>query len=804
MRAWIVWLVVAVVVAVAGCGDDRGRAARERYNAGVAKLEGGALDEAEREFLAARDLARFDDEVRFRATFDLASVAIARAEAAANAQPPKSAEAIAAYDRARTWLTDAVRRRPDDADARANLERVEARLLALVDAAGAGANKLEARLDRAIATQRSLRDATRGLWNNQAAAGGDPLAGKDEFEAAAVRQRTLAAEVGEVADLAGDEITAIGGKAEDERSDEEKVRLVQLQNLDLYVADARKAMTDARRNLHELQGELAHGRTAAALESLKRAREQLLDPITVLQGVARDQLELVGYLEVLAAPADQRRALPTWLTARAQGGEQIDLRARLEEVKARLDAVPPPAAAPTPTPTPANPADPANPAAPVDPANPANPPPPAAPADPQAAQAAKLAAQIAAARPALEEASAAMKLAADRLGGDDVAGGTAAGRDAVLALARAIEQFLPLRQLVDLTLEEQRGVVAALAPATDGTPESAAQSRGRLARVTDGTAKNRARLARMTGLIADELAAAEAAAQAPADPNAPANPDPNAAPSEAAQALERAKQLYGQAEALRAEAERALADLATVAAGGKGAPPLDSARAAEAKLVELQRLFFSVVEHLRELVREQGETRDDTTAAQGEDDAGRAARLPGLVDRQAGHVQLAEAIASALAAQADAAAQGGAAQPAPGAPSPEIFGQAATEVRTALGAMQDASATLTQARDQAQQMSFDMNPALASQATALEHLENALRLLQPPPPEQDQQDQQQDQQQQDQEQQDQQQQDQQQQQQQQSTEQQLQQLREREAERQRERREREQQRGGDAPVDKDW
>jgi hypothetical protein len=155
MRAWIVWLVVAVVVAVAGCGDDRGRAARERYNAGVAKLEGGALDEAEREFLAARDLARFDDEVRFRATFDLASVAIARAEAAASAQPPKSAEAIAAYDRARTWLTDAVRRRPDDADARANLERVEARLLALVDAAGAGANKLEARLDRAISTQRS-------------------------------------------------------------------------------------------------------------------------------------------------------------------------------------------------------------------------------------------------------------------------------------------------------------------------------------------------------------------------------------------------------------------------------------------------------------------------------------------------------------------------------------------------------------------------------------------------------------------------------------------------------------------------
>ena len=174
-------------------------------------------------------------------------------------------------------------------------------------------------------------------------------------------------------------------------------------------------------------------------------------------------------------------------------------------------------------------------------------------------------------------------------------------------------------------------------------------------------------------------------------------------------------------------------------------------------------------------------------------------QLPGLIEREGQHAQLAEAIAQALAAQADAANQQGAQPPqGGGGPTPQALGQAATEVRNALGSMQDASTTLTQARDQAQQMSVDIGPALAAQQTAIDHLEAALRLLQPPQQQQDQKNDQQDQQ--DQQQQDQQQKDQQQQ----SAEQQLQQVREREAQRERDKREREQQAGGNDPVDKDW
>jgi hypothetical protein len=758
----IAMVALVALLALVACGDASGRAARTQYNAGVALLGEGKLDEAEQALLAARDQAGYDDEVRFRAAFDLAAVAVARAEAAQAAQPPAIDQAMAAYEKARTWLSDAVRRRPKDPDARANLERVEARLLALIDAAGQGENALEKRLDRAIATERELRDAARALWAGQAASGGDPLAAKEQFEAAATRQRTLGAEVGTIADLAGDEITAIGGKTEDERSDEEKVRLVQLQNLDLYVQDARKAMTDARRNLHELAGELAHQRTGAALESLKRAREQLLDPIAVLQGVAADEVELARYLAALSAHAGKHDPLPAWLTARGLGGDQIDLRARLEEVKARLQAA-------------------------LDAPAPAD----GAAADPKAAEAAKVKAQVAAAMPSLEEASRQMKLASDALAAEDVAAGSTAAQASLVAIATAIEQFFALRQLIDVTLAQERDVIAAITPPAEGAEALPAAERAK--RVNDGVTKNRARLARMQALIAEEQAKATAPPAADPSGAAPAAPDP--------QQVEQQKQLFARAEALRVEADAALAALAAVAAGGKGAPPLESAKLAEAKLVELQKLFFSVIEHLKELIRAQGETRDDTTTAQTEDDAGRAARLPGLIERQSTHGQLAEAIAQALASQADAAQQQGGQGGAPqGGPTPQALGQAAQEVRSALGSMQDATTTLTQARDQSQQLSYDIGPAIESQKTAVEHLENALRLLQPPQ-QQDKQDKQ-DQQQQQQQQQDQQQQ--QQQQQQQSADQQLQQVREREAQREREKRERERQAGGADPVDKDW
>jgi hypothetical protein len=218
------------------------------------------------------------------------------------------------------------------------------------------------------------------------------------------------------------------------------------------------------------------------------------------------------------------------------------------------------------------------------------------------------------------------------------------------------------------------------------------------------------------------------------------------------------------------------------------------ARDADAKLTELRKLFFSVIEHLQELIREQGDTRDQTSAASGEDDFTRGPKLPGLVTRQDGHAQMAKAITEALAQQADAAAK----QPAQGqgqgqGPDPKSLAAAADEVRQSQGDMADASANLVKARD-SKTSSESLAPGVKSQGKALEHLENALRLLQPPPQKNNQSDKDQQQQQQ-------------QQQQKKQQDQQPQQggagqrARDEDARRQRERRDRDAQ---NDPVEKDW
>jgi hypothetical protein len=209
----------------------------------------------------------------------------------------------------------------------------------------------------------------------------------------------------------------------------------------------------------------------------------------------------------------------------------------------------------------------------------------------------------------------------------------------------------------------------------------------------------------------------------------------------------RAEELRGQAAAALAELDKALATttpkdpkkaaperggaLPAVPVGGAAAPGIDPmvpAKDAEAKLAELRKLFFSVIEHLEQLIRDQGDTRDQTSAIAGLDDIARAPKLPGIVTREEEHAGMAKAITDALAAQADAA---GKQPPQPGAPDAKTFSAAAEEVRLANGEIGDARGTLVKARD-ATKSSESLKPSLQSQAKAIEHLENALKLLQPP------------------------------------------------------------------------
>jgi hypothetical protein len=789
------WLIALAVVALAALSlvvfryheaswlqaiTGEHRAARDRYNEGVAALARGDHEAAAKALLDARSQAGVDPELRFRAAYDLGVALAAHADKLRIGQDADLAKALDLAQQAASWLADADRLRPGDADTRTNLGIVRARVQAIGDELRKTEGKLEVRLDRLIGEQREVLEDARAAWLTIKQAGGsDPLAQQGSLTHLADRERGIVAEAGVVVDLAADEIDAIGKKPDDKRSDEEKVRVVQLKNLDLYLIEARSRITEARRKLQELAAEDGVDRAEAALVALKRAREQLLDPITVMRTIAQDELAVLqdtayseaGPLQLgPSAPAE----LPGWLAPPVIAGRQGGIRDRLEEVRARLtaaaEAPPPPAA------------DPAAPASPPDPKH------------------EKLLARVKAALPSVGDASAAMDRARQALTGKQIKAALEHEQAALAALARAIEQFSDLKQTIELVHAEHQELLRLLGPEAAKQLDAARRAR----QTREALSRNLARMPRLAELLTDEVAQLDAqgaqidakAAEAPKDPKEAEAHKQQVEQArqqleQARQQLEQARQQLSRAEELRGQAATALGALDKALAAAKD--PMPPANDADARITELRKLFFSVIEHLQELIREQGETRDQTSAASGEDDVTRAPKLPGLIGRQEGHATLAKAITDALAQQADAASK----QPAqPGAqqgPDAKSLASAADEVRKAQDAMADSRTTLVKARD-AQNTTESLAPSVKSQATAIEHLENALKLLQPPPKKSQNDDK------------DQQEQQQQQQQQQQQPQPQPQggagqRARDQDAQRQRERRERDAQ---SDPVEKDW
>jgi Ca-activated chloride channel homolog len=808
--SWLLLLAGAalVVLGVASLGAcDRASedgAARAQYNEALARYQGGQWEDAAKGFLEARRSAGLDPELRFRAAFNLGLALARQADGVAAAEPQD------AMDRLResaAWFRDAVRLRPRDQDARKNLEVVLRRIQVLADQLNQGQNRLEARLDRVIEDQRALRDSVRQLVATVAESGSktEPVAFQAEFDGLATMQRTLLADVGTVSDLAGDELGHLQSKAQADASqlgDDDKVRMVQLDNLEFYLQLARGELADTRRLLRQLQGDRAHRKADAGLLHLKRAREQLLDPVTVLKAIAQDQTMLLMHTAGLEQiekrtidlgddtggnqDASERLKAPAWLTIEHLGDRQDGARQRVGEVLARFQAAAEDQTGPDQTGQDQTGQD-------------------------QTAQDPRQARVLEAARdavPFVQTAEKAMEAARASLASASLGDAAEKQNQALVALYGAIERFSGLRDLIELTYRDHGETVALLTPpgaeaASPPLPEhlSKLDTRERAARIGEHVSKNQDRLSRLKGLVEDELAALDAKARetaANADPNAP----PGAAPDAGAEQIAAARQQYEHAETLRRQGLDALTRLAvavSAAGAGKGKPgeALAIAQEAMTHIEELRRLFFSIIEHLKELLRNQTDTHDGTGSAATAASAELASLLGPLLDAQTSHATLGEALADALAEQADAAAASG----DPNAQdATQRLTQAAEEVRQATAQMSGAARFLAENLEAAASMSPDMSATLEAQRAAMERLESAIRLLEPPQQQEQQQDQQDQQ-----DQQQQQQQDQQQQQEelsQQQAQRRLQEIRDREAERMRERQR--QQRHRPEPVDKDW
>lgn len=683
---------------------------RQRYNHGLESHRAGAWEEAAAAFLGARDEAGADTELRFRAGFNLGLAHARNAEALVEEQPQ---EAIDRLRQSAAWFRDAVRLRPEDDDARVNLELVLRRIQLLADQLNQGANDLEARLDRVIDDQRGLRDRIRQLLSQVEAAGAaaEPIAFQADFDELAIFERTLLAETGTISDLAGEEWGLLEGRDPEELTDAERMRLAQLHNLDLYLQRSRQSLSDARRRLRRLEGDRAHRRADVALAELKRAREQLLDPVTVLKGVMQDENLLLTHtsaLEQLRRGAiklaeDQPAQVPPWLHPEHLAERQQDASGRTGEVLSRFDSG-------------------------VAAADSSGSAPDAAPSDPQQEQV------LAAAReaiPHLQEAVAAMAAAGGALSSEDLLLATQQELRSIEALFRAIERFAGTRQLIELAHGEQTRIVALVTPPQELKGQAAEllaaiSTEERLSAVREGVTHNRERLMRLQQLLQQERLEMEQQVIAAAGDQQ----DSTATDEQLTDVAER----YDLAEQYRAGAFDALEQLAgglVRVESGDGGPAgiRDPAAAALTEIDQLRRLFYTIVEHLKDLLRNQSETHDDVASAQAVDDGEALAFAIGpLTDRQQGHAGVGGALAQALESQADAAAGSGEPQAEQAA---EALGQAAVETRSAFGQMSDATGLLVEARDATDAEPPDLEPTLEHQRLAMEHLENAIRLLEP-------------------------------------------------------------------------
>lgn len=683
---------------------------RGRYNLGLTQLAGAEYEAASETFLAARDDAGPDPELRYRAAFNLG---LALAHGVAEDAPP--AEAIDTLRRSAAWFNDAVRLAPPgDEDARINLELVSKRVLALADQLNEGAT-LQARLDRLIDDQRSIRDGIRSVLQDASPSGSARasqdadapttadtrgitvlLEDHDAYNALASRERMLAADVGECIDLATEERLFIEQTPPDQLTPEQQGRAYQLRGVVDFLERARQSLSDARRRLRRLEGERAHRRADAALAELKRAREQLFDPLRVLQAAAQDQMRLAAETAALATyrgePERFEQAPGAWLTAKHLAERQEDVGARTGGVLGRFDAV--------------------------------------TAASRENVETDSLQA-VADATPIVEGGLAAMRNAIQALESDDPATALPEQTHALELLQQAIELFAGAKELIEFAFADQQHIVALLTPADGAAPSGAERTEALFARTTD----NQRRLQRLGPLLEKEVQGAAATEDEQADE----------------QARQAAEERHRQAETLR---ERALDALDTLSDRIADGPNSSAARTAAddglAALAELRRLFFTLVEHIQALRRDQADTHDatatlqfDSTADAGED---LGTRIAANASRQTQHGQFGDAIAETLARQADAASTQAASAPdadgeqaaeANAEQAAERLAEAAEELRKAGGRMHSAAAILGDAATRAQNMSPELEPALDDQLKALDHLDNALLALSPPDGEQE-------------------------------------------------------------------
>jgi DNA-binding NarL/FixJ family response regulator len=677
---------------------------RTLYNRGVAALASHDYEDAERLLERSRRDARGDDELRAYASYNLGWVSVQQAGRVQGEAPRQALELL--Y-RGADWFREAVRLRPEDDEARRNLEVTLKRALVLADEiARSSRGGVEAALSELAQRQRAVLVGVAGLLETAEMAGADRVdAGEGlraVFRSHATAQRAVLSDADQLAVTIGDERDGIAARPEEERTPEDGMRVVQLSNVLDYLHRGRERMGQARRQLRQRQGTRGYRRSSAALVELKRAQDQLRDPVAVLDQLLADGTELARGTALLSLSQQEAPGLsgvlppvPAWLGLDGLAAGQAALAERVAELQERF-------------------------AAGLEHAD---------GADPEAIprEQVEMLAAVREAEPLVREGGRHARLAAVALGEGDLDRPPESQRRSLEALVDARERFLDVRGLIEAIYEDEQqiaqvmkaGGVLADADRDEFVPALRLAQDRNLARAE--------RLETKLHSKAEQLrAVATAQEEGSLDPDSPA-PDPQTL-QEQQQHLEIAEQLLTLARDAMVGAREGLSD------DGDRAQAVDwdwlrsdAARAVE-HLESLRRLFFSITEHLRDVAKRQLDLADrtqDALALSVAPDVDPVAEAAPLVGPERGLAEQALAIANALEKQSGEAA-GAAGEDPQASEASERLREAAEHVLAAEGEMQGATGFL--------EAPSDLTSARQAQDVALHELQAALAILEPEQP----------------------------------------------------------------------
>lgn len=694
---------------------DDDRAPREIYNSGLADLEAGRLDAAAHAFETVRAAAGVDGEARYRATYNLGWVEARRADENMSTQPQQALEAL---NDAASWFQRAVDLRPASEQARENLELVLKRALQLADSLREqNETSLLDETTRLIDSQRAFVATLAPLVDTAQTAAGDAEAAlRDTLRQASASQLTVLSDAEGLAERAADELQKIRDAPEQERDPQQAVRAVQLDGYLRYLHDARERMGQARARMRRLETERAFRRAAASLDTLKRARDRLLEPVAILDGLIDDATRTLKLTSAKAAfddgfaPPDQQP--PAWLTNDYLLESQTGLAERTDELYLGIEAGLQQLAASEQE----------------------------IPAEQQ-----RFVREISEAAPHVSTAAEKLRDAANRLQDQQARAAVAPQTAALDELAAARERFLELRPLIDLLYEAETRTAALLAERPDEDAESLLEY---APAALDLHARNSERATRVARLVDEQRdAAQQALAQPPADESD--DGEARAAAEAEVARLQRAAELSAKVLDSMGAADRALRTLVE-SEHGAALNALGSTRAAVGAAVdditELRSLFFNLIEHLKETARRQIELGDETETVvvladeSNPDDT--ALALGPLGPRERDLAEKARQIAAALAEQ-----------------SSQLESQPQTAPAQDAQSVADMVTRLAGAADHTDAAAIDMNNAAgglevnpaplaqlrADQTSAVDNLLAAIALLEPPRQNQQQQQEQQEQ-----------------------------------------------------------